>query len=61
LPPFGGQVTPPVQTSSTSQGFEVFRARQTVPLGSTASTGQVPELPVQVSAESHGPATARHT
>jgi hypothetical protein len=56
-----GQVTPPVQRSSTSHNLSGFRARHTVVFGSTASVGHVPELPVQYSTASQGPAAARHT
>src|SRR6185503_18581888 len=45
--------------STTSQMPAVDR--QMVVLGANVSSGQVPELPVHASSESHGPAPARHT
>jgi len=59
----GGQVTgaPLVQTPfwHVSGAVQRLPSVQAVPLGAVPFAGQVSELPVQVSAESHGPADAR--
>jgi len=53
-------VHPVVNPSHVSAGSQTpVLARQTTPLATTASVGQVALVPVQVSARSHGPAEGR--